>query len=195
MKRKITFFILAIATGSCSLINAQHTNVMISSNNFPNEPSIAINPKNTNELVAGSNIDNYYYSTDGGLTWTEDLLTSTYGVWGDPVIACDTTGSFYFFHLSNPPSGSWIDRIVCQRTNTPGGIWTPGTYTGLNGNKAQDKHWVAINKNTNGIYMTWTEFDAYGSNIPTDSSRIMFSRSLDQGQTWSAALKINEGVG
>ncbi|MBK7387504.1 MAG: T9SS type A sorting domain-containing protein [Bacteroidetes bacterium] len=195
MKRKITFFILAIATGSCSLINAQHTNVMISSNNFPNEPSIAINPKNTNELVAGSNIDNYYYSTDGGLTWTEDLLTSTYGVWGDPVIACDTTGSFYFFHLSNPPSGSWIDRIVCQRTNSPGGIWTPGTYTGLNGNKAQDKHWVAINKNTNGIYMTWTEFDAYGSNIPTDSSRIMFSRSLDQGQTWSTALKINEVSG
>lgn len=175
--------------------SAQHQNIMISDQNFPNEPSIAINPKNTQELVAGSNIDNYYYSTDGGLTWNENTLTSTYGVWGDPVIACDTTGSFYFFHLSNPPSGNWIDRIVCQRAATPGSPFTTGTFTGLNGNKAQDKHWVAINKNTNTIYMTWTEFDQYGSSAPSDSSRILFSKSADQGQTWSTPLKINQVSG
>ena len=150
---------------------AQHVNIVISNQNDPNEPSIAINPKNTNELVAGSNINNYYYSTDGGLNWTEDILSSTYGVWGDPAIACDTTGSFYFFHLSNPPSGSWIDRIVSQRMPSLGAAWTNGGFAGLNGNKAQDKHWVTIDRSTNVIYMTWTEFDSYGSTTPTDGRR------------------------
>jgi hypothetical protein len=177
------------------LAKAQHVNVVISFQNDPNEPSIAINPKNTNELVAGSNINNYYYSTDGGLNWSENILTSTYGVWGDPVIACDTTESFYFFHLSNPPSGNWIDRIVSQRVASPGAVWTNGGFAGLNGTKAQDKHWVTIDRSTNIIYMTWTEFDVYGSTTPTDSSRILFSKSLDQGQTWSPALKINQVSG
>jgi hypothetical protein len=158
----------------------QHQNIFISDSNGPNEPSIAINPKNTNELVGGANIDSYYYSTDAGLNWIEGSLTSTYGVWGDPVIACDTTGSFYFFHLSNPTSGNWIDRIVCQRTPSPGGVWTNGTFTGLNGTKAQDKQWVTIDRNTNEIFMTWTEFDVYGSTAPLDTSRILFSKSLNQ---------------
>ncbi|HMT28443.1 MAG TPA: T9SS type A sorting domain-containing protein [Bacteroidia bacterium] len=171
---------------------AQHQNILISDQNFPNEPSIAVNPKNTNELVAGSNIDNYYYSTDGGFTWNENILTSSFGVWGDPVIACDTTGSFYFFHLSNPPTGNWIDRIVSQRVAAPGGTWTNGGYAGLNGTKAQDKHWVTIDRSTNIIYMTWTEFDEYGSSLATDSSRILFSKSSDQGQNWTPPLRINQ---
>ena len=174
---------------------AQHTNILISDTNYPNEPAIVINPNNTNQLMAGSNIDNYYYSTDGGSNWTEGILTSSYGVWGDPVLACDTTGSFYFFHLSNPPSGNWIDRIVCQKTNAPGAIWSNGSFTGLNGTKAQDKQWVAIDRSNNTIYMTWTEFDDYGSSDPADSSRILFSKSADQGQTWSMPIKINQVSG
>jgi len=176
-------------------LSAQHPNVFISDNNFPNEPSIAINPVNTNELVAGSNIDNYYFSTDAGLTWTEGNLSSSFGVWGDPTIACDTSGNFYFFHLSNPPTGSWIDRIVCQRVSTPGGTWNNGSFTGLNGVKAQDKQWVSIDRSSNAIYMTWTEFDEYGSTIPTDSSRVLFSKSIDQGNTWSNPLRINQYSG
>lgn len=191
---KLPLFYILFST-ICFAANAQHQNILISSNNFPNEPSIAINPRNTNELVAGANIDNYYFSTDAGQTWTEGTLTSSFGVWGDPVIACDTTGSFYFFHLSNPPSGNWIDRIVCQRTSSPGGIWNNGSFTGLNGTKAQDKHWVTIDRETNIIYMTWTEFDDYGSSDPADSSRIFFTKSSDQGQTWNTPVKINQVSG
>ncbi|CAN5646236.1 hypothetical protein BH11BAC2_BH11BAC2_18740 [soil metagenome] len=174
---------------------AQHTNILISTNNDPNEPSICINPKNTNELVAASNIANYYYSTDAGTTWNEGTLSSTFGVWGDPCIAVDTLGDFYFFHLSNPNIGSWIDRIVCQKTNSPGGTWTNGTYTGLNGTKAQDKHWVAVDRNSNILYTTWTQFDSYGSSLQTDSSVILFSKSLDQGTTWSTPLRISDVAG
>jgi len=195
LKRKRSWLFAIVCWLIFNNANAQHPNILISTTNFPNEPSIAINPNNTNELVAGSNIDNYYYSTDGGASWMEGFLTSSYGVWGDPVIACDTTGSFYFFHLSNPPSGSWIDRIVCQKANSPGDVWSNGTYVGLNGSKMQDKHWVSIDRTDNAIYMTWTEFDDYASFDPADSSRILFSKSVNQGQTWSSPVKINQVSG
>ena len=113
-KIKYIPFLLLFAT----IANAQHTNVMISNQNTPEEVTICIDPNNTNYLVAGANIESYYYSTNAGATWQRGTLTSTnYGVWGDPAIACDKYGDFYFFHLSNPTIGNWIDRIVCQKNH------------------------------------------------------------------------------
>jgi hypothetical protein len=43
--------------------------------------------------------------------------------------------------------------------------------------------------------MTWTEFDDYGSSNPNDSSRIRFSKSTDQGETWSDAITISDRSG
>jgi Secretion system C-terminal sorting domain len=169
-------------------------NVMISNVASPNEPSIAINPNNTNELIAGGNIRSVYKSNDGGATWTRNVLNSTYGVWGDPTIICDNSNNFYFFHLSNPTSpnsNDWIDRIVCQKTSDLGTNWSTGTYAGLNGSKEQDKQWAVFDNSTNNIYITWTEFDVYGSSNPADKSNIRFSKSTDFGATWSTALKIN----
>ncbi|MCW8961517.1 MAG: hypothetical protein OQK29_08130, partial [Ignavibacteriaceae bacterium] len=40
----------------------------------PEEPSIVINPNNTNHILVGSNTDNYYYSTNAGLTWQHGFL-------------------------------------------------------------------------------------------------------------------------
>ena len=177
---------------------AQHTNILIDDDGSwtqPEEPSIMINPKNTDHMVGGANIDNLYYSVDGGLTWTTSVLSSTYGVWGDPAIIVDTAGAWYFFHLSNPQSGNWIDRIVCQKTDTIGGTWNNGTYMGLNGDKAQDKEWPVVDITNYNIYVTWTEFDDYGSSNPDDKSDIMFSRSFNGGINWSEALRINEVSG
>ena len=170
-------------------------NVLISTENFPNEPSIAMDPKNPANLVAGANLNNYYISRDSGQTWTTANLTSSLGVWGDPVISVDTAGDFYFFHLSNPPSGNWIDRIVCQKTTDLGVTWSDGSYTGLIGSKAQDKHWCAVDRSNNYMYLTWTQFDNYGSANPADSSVIFFSRSVDAGNSWSSPLRINHTAG
>lgn len=190
MKRLILLLLNIVAT--LPLI-AQ--NVMISNSNNPNEPSIMMNPKHPNELIAGSNLDSYYISSDTGHTWTEHRLSSSYGVWGDPTISVDTMGNFYFFHLSNPPSGNWVDRIVCQKTTNKGLTWNNGSYTGLNGSKAQDKQWCAVDRNKNHLYLTWTQFDRYGSNNPNDSSIILFSKSIDTGHTWSSPLRINKIAG
>lgn len=190
MRQTITLllsFFLAITTYS------QFTNVLISSANDPNEPSIVIDPNNTNTLFAASNINNYYISNDGGFTWSENTLSSTsYGVWGDPALMIDNNSNLYFFHLSNPPSGNWIDRIVCQKSTDNGNSWNDGTYFGLNGTKAQDKEWPIIDRNNGNIYVTWTEFDDYGSSNSSHKSRIMFTKSTDSGDTWSTALKINK---
>jgi hypothetical protein len=150
-----------------------------------------MDPKNPARIIAAANLNNYFVSSDTGRTWLPKKLTSSYGVWGDPVISVDTTGNFYYFHLSNPPSGNWIDRIVCQKTEDYGKTWTDGTFTGLNGSKAQDKHWCVVDRKNNYLYLTWTQFDKYDSSDPRDKSIILFSKSTDQGNTWSSPVKIN----
>ena len=198
--KKIVFTLVLLILGA-GFVVAQHQNVMISSSNSPEEPTIYVNPNNTDKLIAGSNINNLFYSDDGGYTWTVTTLASpTNGIWGDPVTIVDTAGNYYFFHLSNPPAGSSIDRIGCQKSTDEGVTWNDGSYMGLNGTKAQDKEWAVVDWTNNNIYVTWTEFDIYGPWNPggvsdTDSSRILFSKSADSGETWSQAKKINEVSG
>ncbi len=191
MKNILVFILFFILFKNNSIAQ----NIMISNKNNPSEPSIIIDPKHPNVLIAGTVMNNYYLSNDTGYTWSEHILTSTYGVWGDPVIAVDTSSNFYYFHLSNPASGNYIDRIVCQRTTDKGLTWSNGSYAGLNGTKAQDKEWCAIDRTNNNIYLTWTQFDNYGSSNPKDSSYILFSKSLDAGKSWSIPKRINKVAG
>jgi len=181
--------------------SAQYDNILISTISSPNEPSIIINPRNTDQLVAGANISSYYYSFDGGYNWTcGNLVSEQNGVWGDPCLIVDTAGYFYYIHLSSPPEeeGEWIDRIVCQKFDTETLEWTDGSYTGLNGTKEQDKAWAVVDSTTNTIYVTWTQFDEYDFYPPADTtkhSNIMFSKSTDGGETWTEAKRINKVFG
>lgn len=192
---KLFSFLFVTLTFSCDVF-AQFTNVMISNANDPEEVSICINPKNPNQVVAGANLNNVYHSNDGGASWISGILTEpTFSVWGDPIVFTDTAGVFYYSHLSNPSSGSWIDRIVFQRSYDGGTTWSPGTFTGLNNAKAQDKEGIVVDPQTNKIYVTWTQFDNYGSSSPLDSSVILFSKSADGAQTWSTPVRISNEAG
>ena len=191
---KSIFIIFQILLGII-LQPAYSQNILISNQGNPNEPTIMMNPDNPDILVAGSNLNYFYTSNDGGHTWKTNILTSDYGVWGDPDIEVDADGNFYFFHLSNPANGNWIDRIICQKSTDNGNSWSSGTYTGLNGNKVQDKQWSIIDRTNNNIYVTWTQFDNYGSADPTDFSIILFSKSIDKGETWSTPKRINKIAG
>ena len=68
------FFFLSVFLISSELFS-QHTNVMISDQFDPNEPSIMINPRNTNQIVAGANLSNFYYSSNAGQSWTKGLIS------------------------------------------------------------------------------------------------------------------------
>ena len=194
-------------------------NICIDSTNEPEEVSIALNPKSPNQMVAGANIVNFYFSKDTGYTWRHGIMKSPYGVYGDPLLLCDTAGSFYFFHLSNPPNGSWIDRMVCQKSTNGGFSWSKGSFVGLDSQKTehepidvldsgrsligqhayeaknQDKPGAVIDfshsQYRNHIYLSWTEFDKYDSHKPGDSSRILFSQSDDAGISWTKPIRLD----
>lgn len=156
------------------------------------EPSIAIDPSNPSIMAAGTVLSDYYYSTDGGKTWTSKTLTSKYGVYGDPVLTFDSKGSVYYFHLSDYKKSTDLDRIVCQRASKVDGKFSKGSFPKPSGTKVQDKHWVIVNPKNDDIYMTWTQFDAYDSADPKDSSIIVFSKSTNGGKSWSLPLRISK---
>lgn len=182
-------------------VRSQFPNVLISTSNNPEEVSIAINPKNTNQIVAGANLNNSYRSIDAGATWSVSTITCpAYSVYGDPVLIWDTANACYYLHLSNPnptvtPGGSWVDRIVVQKSTNFGQNYTGCTATGKNGSKVQDKAWAVVNPTNNEMHVTWTQFDVYGSLASTDSSIILYSKSNDAGNTWSTPLRISKFAG
>jgi hypothetical protein len=181
---------------------AQVPNVQVNapSSTTPEEVTIAINPMNPQNLVGGANLRFFYHSTDGGISWAQGQLTSPFGVYGDPCVIFDAAGNAYYGHLSNPSGGdSWLDRIVVPKSTDGGKTWSDGAGIGLNPPKDQDKEWLAADMTSspyrNNLYVAWTEFDAYGSALATDSTRILLSRSTDAGATWSAPVRVSDRAG
>ncbi len=175
-------------------------NVIIDSTTIPYsvcEPSICISPINQDLIIGGSVLNNVYLSNDGGVTWTKDKLQSSYGVFGDPVIRADYEGNFYFSHLSNPTGRAYqdpefLDRIVVQKSSDNGLTWNDGSYSKPSMTKDHDKQWMVTDPRTNHLYMTWTEFDKYGSKKAEDKSRILFSKSTDGSNSWSDPITISD---
>jgi len=196
---RVVFVSVCLFLGDTAFPQYQNVRVSSPSSTTPEEVTIAINPANPLNLAAGANLRYYYYSTDGGQNWVQGQLTSTYGVWGDPCVIFDGAGNLHYAHLSNYASGYWLDRIVVQKSTNGGSTWSGGVGIGLNPPAQQDKEWLAVdltNKRTrNNLYITWTEFDSYGSNDPADSSRILCSRSTDLGETWSAPVRVSDSAG
>lgn len=177
-------------------LNLEYTSIQLgkptSANYYASqvEPSIFIDPNNTDVMIAGSVMNDFYFSADGGKNWESSSLKSKYGVGGDPVVHIDNQGRYYYFHLSDPVDGKRLDRIVCSYKEGDKGQWK-SSATKVQGEKAQDKQWVAECPITGNLYLTWTQFDSYGSTNVEDSSHIMFARSENQGETWSSPLRVN----
>ena len=200
MKKSFYFIVIFVCIHSMNIFS-QYPNILVDNTGSPEEVTIAINPLTPDILAAGANISSFYRSTNGGNTWTESqMVSNTLGVWGDPVVLFDSLGNLYYAHLSNPISGWWIDRIVVQRSTNNGQTWNDGVGIGQGIQpQAQDKEWLAVDHTQSSyrgtIYVTWTEFDDYGSSNPSDSSRIRFSKSTNQGITWSTAKTISDVSG
>ncbi|HPQ21904.1 MAG TPA: sialidase family protein, partial [Saprospiraceae bacterium] len=210
MKNKLVYFFSVFSLFSCSKknlipnpIESNVKNITIEvATNFvgPCEPSISINPKNKKHIVGGSVLNNVYYSHDGGKKWHVDKISSSHGVYGDPVVRYLSNGSVLYAHLSNPEnkafaSDSFLDKIVVQKSNDNGKTWSDGSFPKVNASKDHDKHWLATGENDGEVIMTWTEFDSYGSKDKNCTSKILFSKSMDYGDTWTDAVTINQFYG
>jgi hypothetical protein len=197
LKGMLMWFILAVTAHGAI---AQFKNVMLDEQGegrrFVCEPTIAINPRYPNNIVAGSVLDNVYFTKDGGKTWSKRKLASPLGVYGDPALIADGKGNFYYFHLSDPTGGKGgydsekLDRIVVQRSEDGGETWSAGESIGLNHPKDQDKEWPATDAKGN-LFVTWTQFDTYGDPDPACQSNILFSMSKN-GKKWSDPVVISQ---
>jgi hypothetical protein len=162
------------------------------------EPAIAVNPRNPNNIVASSVLDNIYYTFDGGQTWEKKKITSPFGVYGDPVLVADQKGDFYHFHLSDPTGEGWsneksLDQIVCHVSKDGGKTWDEGNAIGYNPPKDQDKPWATVDGKGN-LYVAWTQFDKYNSSDANCQSLIMLSTSSN-GKKWSDPIQLNQTPG
>ncbi len=178
---------------------AQYKNVKIDGQDNPSEPSIFINPKFPNQVVAAAAPGKVYLSRDFGNTWKARELKSRYGIFGAPAILADNEGVAYYFHPSDPEDLGWkssrvMDRMV-GHVSKNGWRWNRGKSIGHQPPHQHDKQWAVFDEYSNNIYLTWTQYDRYDSSDPRDSSHVMFSYSNDRGKSWKPAIRINRQGG
>ena len=176
-----------------------------------NETTIAANPQNPNNLVAGANDYRVccdftglndasgwaYYSFDGGASWGNvqlPHLTSETGAKGsmkkfdsagDPVVAFSPDGIVYYanvvFSRVSPVSG-----VVVSSSSDGGKTWSEPnlvTYTGA-GNFLHDKEWIGAGANGK-VVVTWTRYNLGPKGAGYRESPIVGAFSKDYGKTWN----------
>jgi hypothetical protein len=189
-------FIVFIAISSCSpkFSITQFTPKLPTSVYGINEPAIVVNPINQNEISVGAVYRHFFLTKNGGKTWIEDTLYSTFGVRGDPALVYNSTGRLFYFHLANLSSKNSLDRIVCQEKERFTSTFENGTFTQVDG-KQHDKEAVYFDPKTNIFHLTWTQFDKYASDDSKDSSHILYASSRDDCATWSIPKRLDTNAG
>lgn len=166
----------------------------------PGDPSIIINHRNRNNIVAGMAPNLVVYTLDTGKTWNESTLTSPYGVAGNPTVIFDAKGHLYYLHRADPGgkgrgNDEWLDRIVCQKSEDGGKTWNEGSSIGNNPPKDQDYQWPAVNARKQIIYTTWTQYDQYGLQDANCHSNILFSIATNTGNRWEKPVQVSQTPG
>ena len=187
--------------------------------NNPAEISIAINPKNPDNMIAASlqigrpprpRANSYNYVTfDGGKTWkTVATPDPTNLVQGDDIVVFSSDGVAYHVHLSfngirqaRPARAE--NGIIVNVSKDGGNTWTDGTAAINHVNTVtpfEDKPGMVVDtapasRSKGNVYVAWTRFDVYGSSDPEHKSQIYFTRSTDQGQTFSMPFRISDTGG
>ncbi len=123
-----------------------------------NEPSLAIDPTNSNNIAIGwrqfDTIQSDFrqagwaYSRDAGQTWTFPGVLEPGQFRSDPVLAADAEGNFYYYSLSTVTS-------VEVFTSADRGVTWDGPRPGFGGDKA----WMIVDRTESAgrgnIYASW----------------------------------------
>jgi hypothetical protein len=176
-----------------------------------NETTIAVNPTNPKNLVAGANDYRVccdftglndgtgwaYYSLDGGTTWQNVQLpgltaeTGGAGVFqkldsaGDPVIAFSPDGTAYYANIVFSRV-SFASGVVVSVSKDGGQTWSKPNMVafGNAGNFFNDKEWIAAGPNGK-VAVTWTRFNSGPHGTSYLASPIVGAYSSDYGKTWN----------
>ncbi|MDQ2807944.1 MAG: glycoside hydrolase, partial [Chloroflexota bacterium] len=161
-----------------------------------NETTIAANPANPLNFLAGANSNGRFTTTDGGLTWNVGSLAGG----GDPAVAFDAAGNAYFAELGNTSGCPDIPRVY---KSTDGGLtFGPAVNTLVDPSPLDhfiDKEWMGVDTSPASphlgrIYYTATNFHTPpGCNLNNYiDNRIQLTYSDDQGATWSAPITVSD---
>jgi hypothetical protein len=171
-----------------------------------NEPSIAANPRNQKQLVAGSHYFGpppptavrcvAYTSADGGATWSAPFVMpqlTALSQCSDPVLAYAPDGSRVYYAYMDVKGGIDWD-IVVSYSDDDGQTWTGPILVldaSVQGGFLYDKPWIGTHvddNESNWVYVTATRFAV----IAGGSDAIAFTRSSDFGLTWSTPPTLLE---
>jgi len=176
--------------------------------NFTAEPSMAVNPRNRDNIVVAWQQDRSFasrgnvvsYSRDSGRTWHEVTVpgadTCTPGQLGvaDAWLTFDSAGNVYLASLVGRPAAdgtSFVTAVIVNRSADGGATWSAPTDI-TNFTAFDDKPSITADPNQPGVvYATWSRSsgaDCEGSG--PCSPAIFFSKSTDGGQTWSAPSPV-----
>ena len=176
-----------------------------------NETTIAVNPTNPNNLIAGANdyrvccdFDGLndgtgwaYYSFDGGATWGNvqlPKLTAQTGAGGnfkrfdsagDPVVTFSPDGVAYYANIAFSRT-TFSSGVIVSVSRDGGQTWSEPnmvTYTAA-GNFFHDKEWIAAGPNGR-VVVTWTRFNQGPKGAGYLASPIVGAISSDYGKTWN----------
>jgi hypothetical protein len=124
------------------------------------------------------------------------------------VIAFSNDGVAYHVHLSF--DGIRVARpvraengMIVNVSKDGGNTWSSGTAAINHVNTVipfEDKPGLIVDnapasRYKGNVYLAWTRFDVYGSADPEHRSQIYFTRSTDQGQTFSMPFRISDTGG
>jgi len=181
------------------------TNVQVTPSGPQQEPSITLNVLDqatvivtTNDLRSGNNMTTIYRSTNGGATYTQMLQPPPAGfaASGDAVSAYGYRNLFLVAATAlnvNPVRDSSI--IVYRSTNNGASFSTPIIVNeGFGVNIYNDKPSIAIDTSNGSPYVgqCYIAFTRYYNNFA--KTETLFTRSLDQGLTWSTPILLTNQV-
>src|ERR1051325_11060610 len=157
-----------------------------------NEPSIAVNPLNS-QNIAYASLFTSRVSVDGGVSWTASVVApvpSGYGNDGDSTLAFDSQGRLFWQYLGFINSRGEV--IISQLNPTTGAVIAGPfliTATAAAGTGDNDKGWVAADRFPaspfrDRLYVAWSDFS-------TNPVRVLFTYSTDQGGTWASPLQLS----
>ncbi len=177
------------------------------------EVEIAVSPDGQN-VVVGSNIRDYMFSTDGGLTFTQRAINPGFPANGDPSLAYGASGDFYFAFIAYPDGSAAANNVTGCSTGIAVSTDNGQTFTFRNHaalcpfsgagicftdqeHIAADR-WNSASGGGDQVYSVWRNFvpsgpaancGQIGSGFVTPS----IVCSTDGGANWSAPAAVGTG--